>query len=181
MAGPGSPPPAIASLVVFDDEVAEDRHRESRTESRRRLRAVVAEALILQDDAEALLLSLRERPPLREVAPPGHRLRSRFVELREALPAPADPAVELPAPADPAVERHCAAVRAILHHHVLLLKTSLGFLVAEGRCERFAEELDGIQGLGAPARRLESIWAEVRTWPDPPTATPLGAPPPLLR
>ena len=152
--------------MVFDDERAESRHRESRAESRRRLRAVVAEALILQDDAEALLLSLRERPTLREVAPPGRQLRSRFVELREALPAPADPALE----------RHCAAVRAILHHHVLLLKTSLGFLAAEGCCERFAEELDGIQGLGAPARRLESIWAEVRAWPEPP-AIPLGVPP----
>jgi hypothetical protein len=89
----------------------------------------------------------RCRPDVR----PTQRLNGRFVELREAMPSCGDPEMD----------RYTGALRQILDHHVLLLKTSLGFLAAEARCELLAERLDAVDGLGLPARRLEAIRSEI--------------------
>jgi hypothetical protein len=115
------------------------------------LRRLVAEALILQDAAEELLLSLRNRPDPADVARPAGRLNSRFVELREAMPSCGDPEMD----------RYTTALRQILDHHMLLLKTSLGFLAGEARCALLGERLDTMDGLGAPALRLEAIRAQI--------------------
>jgi len=115
------------------------------------LRRLVAEALILQDAAEELLMDFRNRPDPADVARPCGRLKGRFVELREALPACGDPEMD----------RVTAALRQILDHHVLYLKTSLGFLASHARSELLAQRLDGIDGLGAPARRLEALRIEI--------------------
>jgi hypothetical protein len=75
------------------------------------------------------------------------RLTRRFAELREGLPSGFDPEIDL-----------CTgALQQVLDHHILLLKTSLGFLAGAGRSERLAERLDAVDGLGHPARRLEAI------------------------
>ena len=111
------------------------------------LRRTVAEALILQDAAEDLLVALRDRPDPADAARSCGRLTRRFAELREELPSGRDSEIDL-----------CTgALQQVLDHHILLLKTSLGFLSGAARSERLAERLDAVDGLGHPARRLEAI------------------------
>jgi hypothetical protein len=111
------------------------------------LRRTVAEALILQDAAEDLLVALRDRPDPADAARSCGRLTRRFSELREELPSGCDPDIDV----------YIGALEQVLDHHVLLLKTSLGFLAGAARSERLAERLDAVDGLGLPARRLEAI------------------------
>ena len=111
------------------------------------LRRTVAEALILQDAAEAALIKLRERPDPAEAARSCGRLTRRFAELREALPAKSDPELD----------RYTEALEQVLDHHVLMLKTSVGLLAGAARSERLAERLDAVDGLGCAADRLEAI------------------------
>jgi hypothetical protein len=116
------------------------------------LRRLVAEALILQDTAEDLLNAIRDhRPDPADVARPCGDLRGRFVELRAALPSGGDPDLT----------RCTEALAQVFDHHVLMLKTSWGLLAGAERSELLAARLDDIDGLGAPARRLEAIRAEI--------------------
>ena len=115
------------------------------------LRRIVAEAVLLQDDAEELLIGLRRRPDPSEVARPCGRLKCRFAELR----------TELPEGADPELERFTAAVRQVLDHHLLMLHTSVGLLSAGQRNDRLDARLDDIDGLGNPARRLDALRREL--------------------
>ena len=145
--------PAAASddvtvLVVSVDEVSAPDDSEAVWADLRRL---IAEALILQDAAEELLLRLRERPDPSEIARPFGRLKGRFAELREALPYSDD--------AD--LQRFTAALRQVLDHHVLLLKTSQSLLAGAERSEVLADRLNDVAGLGAQGRRLEDIRAEI--------------------
>jgi hypothetical protein len=119
--------------------------------ARATLRRIVSEVVILQDEAEAMLDALRDERDLRGVAPGCGRLMERFVTLGEALKGWAEPAL---AP-------QAALVRAILDHHVLLLNSALICLASEWRSERLTRQLDALDGLGAPARRLERVWAEL--------------------
>lgn len=59
------------------------------------------------------------------------------------------------------MDRHTDELRKILHHHMLMLDSSLAMLAAEWRSERLGEQIDRIDGLGAPARRLETVRAEI--------------------
>jgi len=148
---PAPPPPTgatVVAVVVEDQAPAATADHEAEWAS---LRVLVAEALILQDAAEDLLMGLRARPESSIVARPCGRINGRFVELREALPSCGDPEMD----------RHTRALRQIFDHHVLLLKPSLGFLAGEARSERLPARLGSIEGLGAPARRLESIRSEI--------------------
>src|SRR5689334_14118450 len=61
-----------------------------RPAARARLLRVVSEAVLLQDKAAELLADIRDREPLAELAPRGGPLATRFFELRQELPAPAD-------------------------------------------------------------------------------------------
>jgi hypothetical protein len=132
-------------------------HEGDNATTRSRLRRMVAEALILQDAAEELLVGLRDRPDPAEVAPACGRITRRFAELRDELPAGGDPMLEL----------YARALMQILDHHILLLKISLGFLAGVARCERLAERLDAVDGLGAPGQRLEQIRREILSWTGP--------------
>ena len=67
----------------------------------------------------------------------------------------------MPSCGDPEMDRYTTALRQILDHHVLLLKTSLGFLAGEARCALLGERLDTLDRLGAPAHRLEAIRAQI--------------------
>jgi hypothetical protein len=95
-AGAMASPPSI----VHVSEAAEADHRAQRDDAWWRLRRIVAEALILQDAAEALLIDQRN---LGEVAPPAGRLMNRFIMLGQ----------ELPSYGDPATDRHTEALRRI--------------------------------------------------------------------
>ena len=48
-----------------------------------------------------------------------------------------------------------------LHHHALMLSSSLDMLAVDWRSERLVAELERIDGLGPPAERLELIRAEL--------------------
>jgi hypothetical protein len=111
------------------------------------LRRTVAEALILQDAAEHVLATLRDRPDPAVAARSCGRLTRRFAQLREGLPSGLDPELD----------EYTRAVEQVLDHHVLMLKTSVGLLAGATRSERLAERLDAVDGLGCPAERLEAI------------------------
>ena len=148
---------AVVVVTVDDDPRGGD--RPCSDEAWSALRRIVAEAVILQDRAEELLVELRDERDLGRVAPPCGALIGRFAELCEALPSCGDPAMD----------QHAAVLRTILDHHVLMLDSSLALLASEWRSERLSAQLDRIDGLGAPARRLEAIRAEILSrGPQPP-------------
>ena len=120
------------------------------------LRRIAAEAVILQDEAEALLRDVRAREPLALLAPRGGRLASRFVGLAQALPVSDDPAVQ----------RYGARLREVLDHHALMMSASLELLAVAWRSERLEDEIDRIAGLGRPAAWLEDIRAALLLEPD---------------
>jgi hypothetical protein len=153
----GDPRPAIddgltAVVVVVEDEADEARAAAQRAEAWRKLRRIAAEAVIRQDEAEDLLADVREREPLAELAPRGGQLVSRFVALR----------AELPECDDPALRRHVSVLEKVFDHHALMLSSSLDLLAVDWRSERMVEELQKIDGLGAPAQWLEAVRAELR-------------------
>ena len=140
----------VSSAVVVPEAAApglDDR----RVEAWRALRRILAEALILQDSAEALLIELRDRRDLGEIAPRCGQLIARFVALDHAMPSCGDPAMD----------RHTRVLRTILDHHVLMLNSSRALLADEWRSDRLTAQLDRIDGLGLPARRLEAVRREI--------------------
>jgi hypothetical protein len=114
------------------------------------LRRIVDEAVLLQGLAEDILEGVRERRSLAELAPPGGALISRFVALRAALPEPADARLR----------RLARTVGETLDHHALVLSYSLD-LLGDLRPDRVREQIDRIDGLGAPARRLCALQDEL--------------------
>ena len=113
----------------------------------RELHMIVAEAVIWQDKAEELLLAISRREPLAELAPRGGPLIRRFCELR----------MRLPVSHDPAICRITDILGPVLDHHALMLSSSLDMLAVDWRSERIVQELERIEGLGAPAQRLDRI------------------------
>jgi hypothetical protein len=135
--------------VAWDGDA--DRVGERRERAWRELRAIVAEAVIWQDAADEVLAAISRREPLAELAPRGGPLVRRFCDLRARLPESDDPDVR----------RITDILGPVFDHHALLLSTSLDMLAVDWRSERLVEELERITGLGAPARRLEAIRAEL--------------------
>jgi hypothetical protein len=132
-------------------DIAGERARE-----RALLRAIVAEAVIWQDEAEAVLADIRDRQPLADVAPRGGPLISRFVAL----------ACRLPDSSDPDIRRHTTVLRMVFDHHALMLKSSMEMLAFDWRSERIVEQIEKIDGLGAPATWLEAVREELREHDD---------------
>jgi hypothetical protein len=141
-----------AVVVVVEDEADEARRAVERDEAWEALRRIVAEAVIRQDEAEDLLADIREREPLAALAPRGGRIVSRFVALR----------TDLPRFDDAALRRHVSVLEKVFDHHALMLSSSLDLLAVDWRSERMVEELEKIDGLGAPAQWLEAVRAELR-------------------
>jgi hypothetical protein len=107
------------------------------------LRRIVDEAVLLQGLTEDILEGIRQRRSLSELAPPGGALVSRFCALSAAVPEAADPRL-----------RECArTLRETLDHHACTLWYSLD-LLGDLRPERVSDQIDRIDGLGTPARRL---------------------------
>jgi hypothetical protein len=121
-------------------------------EARRTLLRVTSEALILQDEADAVLAGVRTRQHMGVLAPRAGPLVRRFFAMRDLLPK------RYP---DPEAERLRALLDSILHHHALLLSMALDLLAYEWRSERIAEQVDAIDGMGAPGGWLEDIYAEL--------------------
>jgi hypothetical protein len=134
--------------VVWDDDVRTPPETER---AWRELRAIVAEALIWQDEANEVLAAVSRREPLAEVAPRGGPLVRRFCALRARLPESHDPELR----------RVTEVLGPVLDHHALMLSSSLDMLAVDWRSERLVEELARITGLGAPAERLERIYHEL--------------------
>ena len=109
-------------------------------------RRVVAEAVILQDEAEAVLRAIRAREPLGTVAPRAGPLVRRFFALEDQLPTGTGDA-----------DRLRAEVAAILHHHALALSVAMEFLALEWRSPAVADQLDKLADLGKPGQRLDEI------------------------
>jgi hypothetical protein len=117
----------------------------------RELRAIVAEAVIWQDMAIELLAAISRREPLAELAPRGGPLILRFYKLRDRLPESDDPDLR----------RITDVLGPVFDHHAMMLSSSLDMLAVDWRSEHIVEELERIEGLGAPAERLEVIRAEL--------------------
>ena len=116
-----------------------------------RLRRIAADAVILQDEAAALMGDIRAREPLRETSRRGGRIVSRFVALAGALPVTPEPDLQ----------RMVDRLRCILNHHAMLLSSSLDLLAVDWRSERMVEQLERLDGLGPPAEWLEAIRAQI--------------------
>jgi hypothetical protein len=116
------------------------------------MRRIAAEAVILQDEAEAVIRGARAREGLGFLAPRGGPLVRRFFSLRDLLPRACD---------DPADEERRRQLDAILHHHALAVWVALDLLAYEWRSERIARQLDALDGLGHPAVQLDQLYAEL--------------------
>jgi hypothetical protein len=143
----------VTAVILEDEEPTLTEIRECELAL---LRRIAAEAVILQDEAEALLRDVRAREPLALLAPRGGRLASRFVALAQALPVSDDPAVQ----------RYGTRLREVLDHHALMMSASLELLAVAWRSERLEDEIDRITGLGRPAEWLEDIRAALLLEPD---------------
>ena len=111
--------------------------------ARAELRRIVDEAVLLQGLAEDILDGVRARRSLSELARPGGALITRFVALRE----------EVPEPHDTYLREQARTARETLDHHAVMLYTSLEML-GDLRPNRDPNQLDKLDGLGAPATRL---------------------------
>ncbi|WP_344809138.1 hypothetical protein [Microlunatus ginsengisoli] len=118
------------------------------------MRRIAAEALILQDEAEAVLADVARGEHLGRVAPRGGPLVRRFFALADAVP----PAVACPDPAD---RRTADTLRTILTHHAMQVSTALDFLAVAWRSERLADHVRRISGLGEPALILERLYRDL--------------------
>jgi hypothetical protein len=122
-------------------------------EQRANLRRIAAEAVILQDEAEAVIAGIRARQSLGYLAPRGGPLVRRFFALRDRLPKRCD---------DPEDDRLRDIMDVTLHHHAMALATALEFCALEWRSAEIARQVDNLDGLGAPARRLDEVYATLK-------------------
>jgi hypothetical protein len=136
---------AISRVVFLPDDGA------PLPDARAQLLRIVAEAVILQDQAVDVLAAIREHEPLCEVAPRGGPLARRFFTLRRGLPAPLD--------GDMA--RQCETARVVLDHHGRVITYALELLAMEWRSQAIGAQLDRLDGLGSPADRLDALYAEL--------------------
>jgi hypothetical protein len=141
----------VLSIEWDDGEGATAKPAVSRERAWAELRAIVAEAVIRQDEATEVLAAISRREPLAELAPRGGPLVRRFCELRSRLPDSDDPEVR----------RITEVLGTVFDHHALMLSSSLDMLAVDWRSDRIVRELERITGLGAPAQRLDAIYARL--------------------
>jgi hypothetical protein len=113
------------------------------------MRRIAAEAVILQDEAEAVVRGARSRQGLGFLAPRGGPLVRRFFGLRDLLPKVCD---------DPTDDELRRQLDAILHHHALAVWVAMDLLACEWRSEKIARQLDALDGLGEPATQLDQLY-----------------------
>ena len=127
-------------------------HADPPSNPRAAMRRIVAEAVILQDEAEAVVRGAQAREGLGFLAPRGGPLVRRFFGLRDLLPKACE---------DPADEDLRRRLDAILQHHALAVWVALDLLACEWRSERIARQLDALDGLGEPAVELDQLYAQL--------------------
>lgn len=125
-------------------------------DERAALRLIAAEAVIVQDEAEAVLVQVRGHGHLGLIAPRGGPLVRRFFALRDQLPRSC---------ADPDDERLRHVLDVALHSHALVLAMSMDLLAYEWRSPRLADVVGRIEGLGAAAVALDAAYAELARQP----------------
>lgn len=123
---------------------------EDRADQRAALRRIAAEAVIMQDEAESVIAGIRARQSLGHLAPRGGPLVRRFFALRDRLPKRCT---------DPDNERLRVILDVTFHHHAMALATALEFCAVEWRSPEIARQVDAMDGLGPPARRLDEVYA----------------------
>jgi hypothetical protein len=116
------------------------------------MRRIAAEAVILQDEAEAVVRGAQAREGLGFLAPRGGPLVRRFFGLRDLMPKACE---------DPGDEKLRRQLDAILHHHALAVWVALDLLACEWRSEKIGHQLDALNGLGEPAAQLDQLYAEL--------------------
>ena len=121
-------------------------------DERAALRRVAAEAVILQDRAEAVLVMVRTHGHLGVIAPLGGPLVRRFFALREELPATCT---------DPDDQRLRHVLDVALHSHALVVAMSMDLLAYEWRSPRLLDVVSRIEGLGAAGVALDAAYAEL--------------------
>jgi hypothetical protein len=114
---------------------------------------IAAEAVILQDEAEAVLRAVSQHEHLGQVAPRGGPLVRRFFALREQLPAASD---------DPRLHRLRTVLDTILYHHAMQVATALEFLALDGRSALMSKQVSAFTGLGSPAELLDDVYRDLR-------------------
>jgi hypothetical protein len=130
-----------------------DRERRPTPDPTSLLLRIAAEAIILQDEAEAVLVAVSQHEHLGLVAPRGGPLVSRFFGLRDELPGRCQ---------DPELNRVRALLDTIFYHHAMQVATALEFLASDGRSELLHRQVSGFTGLGAPAGLLDEVYRELR-------------------
>ena len=63
---------------------------------------------------------------------------------------------------DPEDNRLREIMDVTLHHHAMALATALEFCALEWRSPQIARQIDALDGLGAPARRLDEVYAALK-------------------
>ena len=117
------------------------------------MRRIAAEAVILQDEAEAVVRGARAREGLGFLAPRGGPLVRRFFGLRDSLPKHRRrPRRRAACAAN--LTRFCITTR-------LAVWVALDLLACEWRSEKIGQQLDALDGLGAPAVQLDELYAEL--------------------
>ena len=119
-----------------------------------RLLRIAAEALILQDEAEAVLAAVRRHEHLGSVAPRAGPLVSRFFALRDALPA---------RPPRPQLAQITSTLETVLQHHAMQVATALDFLAVEGGSERAHRQVETLGALGPAGVALEGAYRQLRS------------------
>ena len=139
-------------FVLVDVLLPSPAPAEERAEQRAALRRIAAEAVILQDEAESVIAGIRARQSLGHLAPRAGPVVRRFFALRDRLPPRCD---------DPDDEQVRAFLDVTFHHHAMALATALEFCAVEWRSPEIARQVDAMDGLGAPARRLDEVYASL--------------------
>jgi hypothetical protein len=118
---------------------------------RRALLALADEALVLQDRAEALMARIVAEDELRDLAPAGGPLISRFEAMRR----------ELPRCADPRLQSAADILDMVFANHAMAIHAALDLLAVSWRSERMRAEVHRLEGLGRPAIWLQTIRDEL--------------------
>ena len=140
----------VTRVVVLADADA-DTGAPPRRDRQAQLRRIVAEAVVLQDQAAEVLADIRDQEPLAEMASRGGPLARRFFELRR----------QLPAPADREMARQCETASVVLDHHGTLIVQALELLAGSWRSPAVVAQLERLGGLGTPADRLDALYTEL--------------------
>jgi hypothetical protein len=120
-------------------------------DDRRALLALAEEGLRLQRDGEQVMAEISNEGPLGDLAARGGPLISRFEAMRR----------ELPACDHPLLRSSAEVLDMVFANHALALNAALDLLAVSWRSERLRDELRRLEGLGRPARWLETIHAEL--------------------